>query len=77
LVVCACPFRVIAVNVGSAGAVAKDSEPPVTLNVVWSFEVAANALAGASTAVSATAAAAATARFEIEIPLTFTSLLLD
>ncbi|HEV7177382.1 MAG TPA: hypothetical protein VGN29_17925 [Solirubrobacteraceae bacterium] len=77
LVVCACPFRVIAVNVGSAGAVANDSDPPVTLNVVWSFEVAASALAGASTAASATVAAAAAARIEIEIPLTFTSVLLD
>jgi hypothetical protein len=77
LVVCACPFKVIAVSVGSAGAVANDSDPPVTLNVVWSLDVAASAPEGARTAVIATAAAAATARFEIEIPLTFTSLLLD
>jgi hypothetical protein len=77
LVVWACPFKVIAVSVGSAGAVANDSEPPVTLNVVWSLEVAASALAGARTAVIATVAAAATARLEIEIPLTFTSVLLD
>jgi hypothetical protein len=76
-VVCAWPFKVIAVNVGSAGAVENDSDPPVTVNVVWSFEVAASALAGARTAVSATLAAATTTRFEIEIPMTFTSVLLD
>ena len=75
LVVWADPFKVIAVNVGSAGAAENDSDPPVTLNCVWS--VAASALPGASPAVIATAAAAATARLEIDIPLAFTSLLLD
>jgi hypothetical protein len=75
LVVCADPFKVIAVNVGSAGAAENDSDPPVTLNCVWS--VAANALAGARPTVIATVAAAATARREIDIPWTFTSLLLD
>jgi hypothetical protein len=77
LVVCACPFKVMPVSVGSAGAEENDSDPPVTLNCVWSFEVAANAVAGARTAVIATVAAAATARLEIDIPWTLTSLLLD
>jgi hypothetical protein len=75
LVVCADPFKVIAVSVGSAGAAESDSDPPVTLNCVWSVE--ARALAGARLAVIATAAAAATARLEIDIPWTFTSVLLD
>jgi hypothetical protein len=59
-------LSVIALSVGIAGAELNDSEPPLTLNWVWSVALAASATAGALSAAASDSPRAHMACPEIE-----------
>jgi hypothetical protein len=60
---------VIAVKVGIAGAAENDSDPPVTLNCVWSFEVAANPAAGTTAPAAKSSPSTPSARLDLWLDL--------